>query len=110
MDVIKVCATCAHQIYPYEALVVSVRGQQRLPGDVDRARLEVNTCMFLCVPGQGSFCKTLHLWGWRGGAADSVHVIRGSYMKQMFEVRSGFSLRQLAVCKYINRFFTTLKS
>uniref|UniRef100_A0A3B4WQN2 Actin binding LIM protein family, member 3 n=1 Tax=Seriola lalandi dorsalis TaxID=1841481 RepID=A0A3B4WQN2_SERLL len=27
-------------IYPYEALVVSVRGQQRLPGDVDRARLE----------------------------------------------------------------------
>uniref|UniRef100_A0A674MMK1 Actin binding LIM protein family member 3 n=1 Tax=Takifugu rubripes TaxID=31033 RepID=A0A674MMK1_TAKRU len=28
------------QIYPYEALMVSVRGQQRLPGDVDRARLE----------------------------------------------------------------------
>ncbi|CAF87637.1 unnamed protein product, partial [Tetraodon nigroviridis] len=27
-------------IYPYEALVVSVRGQQRPPGDVDRARLE----------------------------------------------------------------------
>uniref|UniRef100_A0A3P9AU38 HP domain-containing protein n=1 Tax=Maylandia zebra TaxID=106582 RepID=A0A3P9AU38_9CICH len=27
-------------IYPYEALVVSVRGQQRLPSDVDRARLE----------------------------------------------------------------------
>uniref|UniRef100_A0A8C9X1Q4 Actin binding LIM protein family, member 3 n=1 Tax=Sander lucioperca TaxID=283035 RepID=A0A8C9X1Q4_SANLU len=27
-------------IYPYEALIVSVRGQQRLPSDVDRARLE----------------------------------------------------------------------
>ncbi|KAM3869153.1 actin-binding LIM protein 3-like [Diretmus argenteus] len=27
-------------IYPYEALVVSVRGHQRLPSDVDRARLE----------------------------------------------------------------------
>uniref|UniRef100_A0A3Q4G9U1 Actin binding LIM protein family, member 3 n=1 Tax=Neolamprologus brichardi TaxID=32507 RepID=A0A3Q4G9U1_NEOBR len=27
-------------IYPYESLVVSVRGQQRLPSDVDRARLE----------------------------------------------------------------------
>uniref|UniRef100_A0A3Q1DFP8 Actin binding LIM protein family, member 3 n=1 Tax=Amphiprion ocellaris TaxID=80972 RepID=A0A3Q1DFP8_AMPOC len=27
-------------IYPYEALVVSVRGQKRLPSDVDRARLE----------------------------------------------------------------------
>ncbi|KAM3602083.1 uncharacterized protein V6R79_024019 [Siganus canaliculatus] len=27
-------------IYPYETLVVSVRGQQRLPKDVDRARLE----------------------------------------------------------------------
>uniref|UniRef100_A0A3P8WWC1 Actin binding LIM protein family, member 3 n=1 Tax=Cynoglossus semilaevis TaxID=244447 RepID=A0A3P8WWC1_CYNSE len=27
-------------IYPYEALMVSVRGQQRLPSDVDRARLE----------------------------------------------------------------------
>uniref|UniRef100_A0A3P9H385 HP domain-containing protein n=1 Tax=Oryzias latipes TaxID=8090 RepID=A0A3P9H385_ORYLA len=27
-------------IYPYEALVVSVRGQQPLPTDVDRARLE----------------------------------------------------------------------
>lgn len=31
-----------HQIYPYEALMVSVRGQQRLPSDVDRARLEVS--------------------------------------------------------------------
>ncbi|CAG11745.1 unnamed protein product, partial [Tetraodon nigroviridis] len=29
-----------YKIYPYEALVVSVRGQQRPPGDVDRARLE----------------------------------------------------------------------
>ncbi|XP_028277221.1 actin-binding LIM protein 3-like isoform X1 [Parambassis ranga] len=29
-----------YKIYPYEALVVSVRGQQRLPSDVDRARLE----------------------------------------------------------------------
>ncbi|XP_013873111.1 actin-binding LIM protein 3 [Austrofundulus limnaeus] len=29
-----------YKIYPYEALVVSVRGQQRLPTDVDRARLE----------------------------------------------------------------------
>uniref|UniRef100_A0A3P8WUG9 Actin binding LIM protein family, member 3 n=1 Tax=Cynoglossus semilaevis TaxID=244447 RepID=A0A3P8WUG9_CYNSE len=29
-----------HLIYPYEALMVSVRGQQRLPSDVDRARLE----------------------------------------------------------------------
>eukprot|EP00066_Takifugu_rubripes_P020169 XP_011609435.1 PREDICTED: actin-binding LIM protein 3-like [Takifugu rubripes] len=29
-----------YKIYPYEALMVSVRGQQRLPGDVDRARLE----------------------------------------------------------------------
>ncbi|KAK7925890.1 hypothetical protein WMY93_008200 [Mugilogobius chulae] len=28
------------RIYPYEALVVSVRGEQRLPNDVDRARLE----------------------------------------------------------------------
>uniref|UniRef100_A0A8C6SEH0 Actin binding LIM protein family member 3 n=1 Tax=Neogobius melanostomus TaxID=47308 RepID=A0A8C6SEH0_9GOBI len=28
------------QIYPYDALVVSVRGEQRLPSDVDRARLE----------------------------------------------------------------------
>lgn len=30
------------QIYPYEALIVSVRGQQCLPSDVDRARLEVS--------------------------------------------------------------------
>uniref|UniRef100_A0A672FYJ6 Actin binding LIM protein family, member 3 n=1 Tax=Salarias fasciatus TaxID=181472 RepID=A0A672FYJ6_SALFA len=30
----------SNAIYPYEALVVSVRGQQRLPSDVDRARLE----------------------------------------------------------------------
>uniref|UniRef100_A0A3P9NNF3 HP domain-containing protein n=1 Tax=Poecilia reticulata TaxID=8081 RepID=A0A3P9NNF3_POERE len=29
-----------NRIYPYEALMVSVRGQQRLPSDVDRARLE----------------------------------------------------------------------
>ncbi|XP_024921675.1 actin-binding LIM protein 3-like [Cynoglossus semilaevis] len=29
-----------YKIYPYEALMVSVRGQQRLPSDVDRARLE----------------------------------------------------------------------
>lgn len=29
-----------YKIYPYEALVVSVRGEQRLPSDVDRARLE----------------------------------------------------------------------
>ncbi|XP_023818308.1 actin-binding LIM protein 3 isoform X4 [Oryzias latipes] len=29
-----------YKIYPYEALVVSVRGQQPLPTDVDRARLE----------------------------------------------------------------------
>uniref|UniRef100_A0AAQ5Z9R1 Actin binding LIM protein family, member 3 n=1 Tax=Amphiprion ocellaris TaxID=80972 RepID=A0AAQ5Z9R1_AMPOC len=29
-----------YKIYPYEALVVSVRGQKRLPSDVDRARLE----------------------------------------------------------------------
>ncbi|KAF1378399.1 hypothetical protein PFLUV_G00190140 [Perca fluviatilis] len=29
-----------YKIYPYEALIVSVRGQQRLPSDVDRARLE----------------------------------------------------------------------
>ncbi|XP_028322797.1 actin-binding LIM protein 3-like isoform X2 [Gouania willdenowi] len=29
-----------YKIYPYDALVVSVRGQQRLPTDVDRARLE----------------------------------------------------------------------
>ncbi|XP_034033996.1 actin-binding LIM protein 3-like [Thalassophryne amazonica] len=29
-----------YKIYPYEVLVVSVRGQQRLPSDVDRARLE----------------------------------------------------------------------
>uniref|UniRef100_A0A3Q2E6A9 Actin binding LIM protein family, member 3 n=1 Tax=Cyprinodon variegatus TaxID=28743 RepID=A0A3Q2E6A9_CYPVA len=28
------------KIYPYEALVVSVRGEQHLPNDVDRARLE----------------------------------------------------------------------
>uniref|UniRef100_A0AAQ4NRG6 Actin binding LIM protein family, member 3 n=1 Tax=Gasterosteus aculeatus aculeatus TaxID=481459 RepID=A0AAQ4NRG6_GASAC len=27
-------------IYPYDVLIVSVRGQQRLPSDVDRARLE----------------------------------------------------------------------
>ncbi|XP_058484380.1 actin-binding LIM protein 3-like isoform X7 [Solea solea] len=29
-----------YKIYPYESLMVSVRGQQRLPSDVDRARLE----------------------------------------------------------------------
>ncbi|XP_047462703.1 actin-binding LIM protein 3-like isoform X5 [Mugil cephalus] len=29
-----------YKIYPYESLVVSVRGQQHLPSDVDRARLE----------------------------------------------------------------------
>ncbi|XP_029923916.1 actin-binding LIM protein 3-like isoform X3 [Myripristis murdjan] len=29
-----------YKIYPYEALVVTVRGQKRLPSDVDRARLE----------------------------------------------------------------------
>ncbi|XP_015229371.1 PREDICTED: actin-binding LIM protein 3-like isoform X2 [Cyprinodon variegatus] len=29
-----------YKIYPYEALVVSVRGEQHLPNDVDRARLE----------------------------------------------------------------------
>ncbi|KAF7662515.1 hypothetical protein LDENG_00233750 [Lucifuga dentata] len=29
-----------YKIYPYEALMVSVRGQQGLPSDVDRARLE----------------------------------------------------------------------
>ncbi|XP_034539277.1 actin-binding LIM protein 3-like isoform X3 [Notolabrus celidotus] len=29
-----------YKIYPYEALIVSVRRQQRLPSDVDRARLE----------------------------------------------------------------------
>ncbi|XP_029304518.1 actin-binding LIM protein 3-like isoform X3 [Cottoperca gobio] len=29
-----------YKIYAYEALIVSVRGQQRLPSDVDRARLE----------------------------------------------------------------------
>ncbi|XP_027129557.1 actin-binding LIM protein 3 [Larimichthys crocea] len=29
-----------YKIYPYEALIVSVRGQQCLPSDVDRARLE----------------------------------------------------------------------
>uniref|UniRef100_A0A8D0CQV5 Actin binding LIM protein family, member 3 n=1 Tax=Sander lucioperca TaxID=283035 RepID=A0A8D0CQV5_SANLU len=32
--------SCLLCIYPYEALIVSVRGQQRLPSDVDRARLE----------------------------------------------------------------------
>nr|XP_020455390.1 actin-binding LIM protein 3-like isoform X3 [Monopterus albus] len=29
-----------YKIYPYEELMISVRGQQRLPSDVDRARLE----------------------------------------------------------------------
>uniref|UniRef100_UPI003AABF8EC actin-binding LIM protein 3-like n=1 Tax=Centroberyx gerrardi TaxID=166262 RepID=UPI003AABF8EC len=29
-----------YKIYPYEALIVTVRGHQRLPSDVDRARLE----------------------------------------------------------------------
>ncbi|XP_073335796.1 actin-binding LIM protein 3-like [Pagrus major] len=29
-----------YKIYPYESLIVSVRGQKRLPSDVDRARLE----------------------------------------------------------------------
>lgn len=29
-----------YKIYPYEAIIVSVRGQQCLPSDVDRARLE----------------------------------------------------------------------
>ncbi|XP_035481990.2 actin-binding LIM protein 3 isoform X6 [Scophthalmus maximus] len=29
-----------YKIYPYEALMVSVRGKQRLPSDADRARLE----------------------------------------------------------------------
>lgn len=30
------------QIYPYEALIVTTRGRNRLPKDVDRARLEVS--------------------------------------------------------------------
>nr|XP_054587069.1 actin-binding LIM protein 3 isoform X2 [Nothobranchius furzeri] len=34
------CSSHREKIYPYETLVVSVRGQQRLPADVDRARLE----------------------------------------------------------------------
>ncbi|KAM6983306.1 actin-binding LIM protein 3-like isoform 2-T2 [Tautogolabrus adspersus] len=29
-----------YKIYPYEALIVSIRKQQRIPSDVDRARLE----------------------------------------------------------------------
>lgn len=29
------------QVYPYEALIVTTRGRNRLPKDVDRARLEV---------------------------------------------------------------------
>uniref|UniRef100_A0A8D3D2Q8 Actin-binding LIM protein 3-like n=1 Tax=Scophthalmus maximus TaxID=52904 RepID=A0A8D3D2Q8_SCOMX len=33
------CKSCVC-IYPYEALMVSVRGKQRLPSDADRARLE----------------------------------------------------------------------
>uniref|UniRef100_A0A667Z6B9 Actin binding LIM protein family, member 3 n=1 Tax=Myripristis murdjan TaxID=586833 RepID=A0A667Z6B9_9TELE len=35
-----VCVCVREWIYPYEALVVTVRGQKRLPSDVDRARLE----------------------------------------------------------------------
>uniref|UniRef100_A0A3Q0SIT1 Actin binding LIM protein family, member 3 n=1 Tax=Amphilophus citrinellus TaxID=61819 RepID=A0A3Q0SIT1_AMPCI len=31
------------QIYPYESLIVTTRGRNRLPKDVDRARLEVKT-------------------------------------------------------------------
>lgn len=30
------------QIYPYESLIVTTRGRNRLPKDVDRARLEVS--------------------------------------------------------------------
>lgn len=30
------------QVYPYEALIVTTRGRNRLPKDVDRARLEVS--------------------------------------------------------------------
>lgn len=33
------------QVYPYEALIVTTRGRNRLPKDVDRARLEVNECV-----------------------------------------------------------------
>uniref|UniRef100_A0A3Q3IR43 Actin binding LIM protein family, member 3 n=1 Tax=Monopterus albus TaxID=43700 RepID=A0A3Q3IR43_MONAL len=37
----KVCmAAPSLQIYPYEALIVTTRGRNRLPKDVDRARLE----------------------------------------------------------------------
>ncbi|XP_035267021.1 actin-binding LIM protein 3 isoform X7 [Anguilla anguilla] len=32
-----------YKIYPYEALIVTTRGRNRLPKDVDRARLEVST-------------------------------------------------------------------
>uniref|UniRef100_A0A8D2ZME5 Actin binding LIM protein family, member 3 n=1 Tax=Scophthalmus maximus TaxID=52904 RepID=A0A8D2ZME5_SCOMX len=34
------CVRACVRIYPYEALMVSVRGKQRLPSDADRARLE----------------------------------------------------------------------
>lgn len=43
-DVRPVCVIIRHslQVYPYEALIVTTRGRNRLPKDVDRTRLEVN--------------------------------------------------------------------
>uniref|UniRef100_A0A3Q3LW48 Actin binding LIM protein family, member 3 n=1 Tax=Mastacembelus armatus TaxID=205130 RepID=A0A3Q3LW48_9TELE len=36
----SISASASLQIYPYEALIVTTRGRNRLPKDVDRARLE----------------------------------------------------------------------
>lgn len=46
------------QIYPYEALIVTTRGRNRLPKDVDRARLEVShewVIRFNCPEGSWSW-------------------------------------------------------
>lgn len=53
------------QIYPYEALIVTTRGRNRLPKDVDRARLEVSkecaikltACWEEDVPGSVINCR-----------------------------------------------------
>ncbi|XP_062288993.1 actin-binding LIM protein 3-like [Scomber scombrus] len=55
-----------YKIYPYEALMVSVRGHQRLPSDVDRARLErhLSPEEFHRVFGM-SMCTFDHLAQWK---------------------------------------------
>ncbi|XP_053187420.1 actin-binding LIM protein 3-like [Scomber japonicus] len=55
-----------YKIYPYQALMVSVRGHQRLPSDVDRARLErhLSPEEFHRVFGM-SICTFDHLAQWK---------------------------------------------